>query len=128
MTRHLVWQEYKEKYPDGYGYSRFCFNLEQLLKARKPGSILEHHPDEKLFVDFANHYGFAIPTRVRKPRDKAAFAEKAREHNQTRMQQKTGATGCGKSFIASAPGDRACRQDFSVMYFECKSSCPNSRL
>ncbi len=207
VTRYLLWQEYKEKYPDGYGYSQFCFHLGQLLKARKPESILDHYPGEKLFVDFAgdtfsyvdretgelieaqvfvacmpysnyvfvmavpsqhsddflyalgcclnhmggspkivvtdnlkasvvradryepeinrimedfaNHYGFAVvPTRVRKPRDKAAvenevkiayrriyaklrnrrffsleqvnaaFAEKTREHNQTRMQQK----------------------------------------
>ena len=29
----------------------------------------------------------------------------------------TGATGCGKSFIASALGDRACRQGYSVIYF-----------
>lgn len=207
VTRHLLWQEYRQEHADGYGYSQFCFHLGQLLKARKPGSILEHNPGEKLFVDFAgdtfpyvdretgeviqaqvfaaclpcsnytfimavptqrtddflyalacclnhlggsprivvtdnlkasvvkadryepelnrimedfaNHYGFAvIPTRVRKPRDKAAvenevkisyrrvyaklrnhtffsieeinaaFAEKTREHNQTRMQQK----------------------------------------
>ena len=53
VTRYLLWQEYKEKYPNGYGYSQFCFHLGQLLKARKPESILEHHPGEKLFVDFA---------------------------------------------------------------------------
>uniref|UniRef100_UPI002580CA8F LuxR C-terminal-related transcriptional regulator n=2 Tax=Proteiniphilum TaxID=294702 RepID=UPI002580CA8F len=53
VTRYLLWQEYKGKYPNGYGYSRFCFHLGQLLKARKPESILEHHPGEKLFVDFA---------------------------------------------------------------------------
>ena len=29
----------------------------------------------------------------------------------------TGATGCGKSFIASALGDRACRQGSGVIYF-----------
>ncbi|SFS87937.1 Integrase core domain-containing protein, partial [Porphyromonadaceae bacterium NLAE-zl-C104] len=29
----------------------------------------------------------------------------------------TGATGCGKSFVASALGHQACRQGFSVMYF-----------
>ena len=29
----------------------------------------------------------------------------------------TGATGCGKSFIASALGDRACRQGYGVIYF-----------
>ena len=73
----------------------------------------------RVMEDFANHYGFVvIPTRVRKPRDKAsvenavkiiyqrvyarlrnrtffsidqineAFREKVREHNQTRMQQR----------------------------------------
>ncbi|MFA7494019.1 MAG: IS21 family transposase [Proteiniphilum sp.] len=207
VTRYLLWQEYRQEHPDGYGYSQFCFHLGQLLKARKPGSILEHNPGERLFVDFAgdtfpyidretgeviqaqvfaaclpcsnytfimavatqrtddflhaltcclnhlggspkilvtdnlkasvikadryepdlnrimedfaNHYGFAvIPARVRSPKDKAsienevkisyrrvyaklrnhtffsigevnaAFVEKTREHNQTRMQQK----------------------------------------
>lgn len=207
VTRYLLWQEYRQENTDGYGYSQFCFHLGQLLKARKPGSILEHNPGEKLFVDFAgdtfpyidretgevihtqvfaaclpcssytfimavptqrtddflhalacclnhlggsprivvtdnlkasvvkadryepelnrvmedfaNHYGFAvIPARARSPKDKAAvenevkiayrrvyaklrnhtffsieevnaaFAEKTREHNQTRMQQK----------------------------------------
>lgn len=29
----------------------------------------------------------------------------------------TGATGCGKSFIASALGHQACKQGFSVMYY-----------
>ena len=53
VTRYLLWQEYREEYPGGYGYSQFCFHLGQLLKARQPGSILEHHPGEKLLVDFA---------------------------------------------------------------------------
>ena len=53
VTRYLLWQEYKQEDPDGYGYSQFCFHLGQLLKARRPGSILEHNPGEKLFVDFA---------------------------------------------------------------------------
>lgn len=207
VTRYLLWEEYRQDNPEGYGYSQFCFHLGQILSARKPGSILEHSPGEKLFVDFAgdtfpyvdretgevkqaqvfaaclpysnytfamavpsqrsddflyaltcclhhlggspqilvtdnlkgsvikadryepdlnrlmenlaNHYGFAvIPTRSRKPRDKAsvenevkiayrrvyaklrnhtffsieeinrAFFDKVREHNQTRQQQK----------------------------------------
>ncbi|MFV0345813.1 MAG: ATP-binding protein, partial [Bacteroidales bacterium] len=29
----------------------------------------------------------------------------------------TGATGCGKSFIASALGHHACTQGYKVMYF-----------
>jgi len=27
MTRQLAWDEYIEKYPNGYGYSRFCHHL-----------------------------------------------------------------------------------------------------
>jgi transposase len=53
VTRHLLWEEYRESHPDGYGYSQFCFHLGQIIKARKPGSILQHHAGEKLFVDFA---------------------------------------------------------------------------
>lgn len=53
VTRYLLWEEYRESHPDGYGYSQFCFHLGQIIKARKPGSILQHHAGEKLFVDFA---------------------------------------------------------------------------
>lgn len=53
VTRYLLWQEYRQEHPEGYGYSQFCFHLGQILSARKPGSILEHNPGEKLFVDFA---------------------------------------------------------------------------
>ena len=53
VTRYLLWEEYRKSHPDGYGYSRFCFHLGQILHARKPGSILQHNPGEKLFVDFA---------------------------------------------------------------------------
>ena len=53
VTRHLIWQEYISSHPDGYRYSQFCFHLNQLLTARKPSAVLEHHPAEKLYVDFA---------------------------------------------------------------------------
>src|SRR5690554_4810450 len=53
VTRYLLWEEYRQDNPEGYGYSQFCFHLGQILSARKPGSILEHSPGEKLFVDFA---------------------------------------------------------------------------
>src|SRR5690554_4708134 len=53
VTRYLLWEEYRQDNPEGYGYSQFCFHLGQILSARKPGSILEHSSGEKLFVDFA---------------------------------------------------------------------------
>ena len=53
VTRHLLWQEYHQRVPDGYGYSQFCFHLSQHIKAAKPSMVLTHIPAEKLYVDFA---------------------------------------------------------------------------
>lgn len=53
VTIKLLWQEYREKYPEGYGYSQFCFHLNQLRIARKTSAVLIHQPGEQLFVDFA---------------------------------------------------------------------------
>jgi transposase len=49
-----VWEDYRKENPDGYSYSRFCFNLRQLQDDDEKISMhLEHAPGDKLFVDFA---------------------------------------------------------------------------
>jgi len=53
LTKKVLWEEYRQAYPDGYGYTQFCHHLNQYLKTRKPTMVLTHHPAEKLFVDFA---------------------------------------------------------------------------
>ncbi len=53
VTRQLLWEEYKEKHPDGYGYSQFCFHLLQQMKSKKTYMVLEHKPGDKLYIDFA---------------------------------------------------------------------------
>jgi transposase len=53
VTRRILWEEYTSTYPQGYGYSQFCFHLSQMLVARKPVAVMEHHAGEKLYVDFA---------------------------------------------------------------------------
>lgn len=53
VTRRLLWEEYKQTYPDGYSYSQFCYHLDQLFNTRNPSMVLNHNPGEKLFVDFA---------------------------------------------------------------------------
>lgn len=59
VTRHLLWQEYKEQNADAYSYSQFCFHLQQQIIASNPSMVLEHKPGDKLFIDFAGsklHY------------------------------------------------------------------------
>jgi transposase len=53
VTRKLLWQEYRQTCPDGYGYTQFCFHLGQYLVAKNPSMVLEHVAGEKLFIDFA---------------------------------------------------------------------------
>jgi transposase len=53
VNRRLLWEEYRQEYPAGYGYSQFCFHLSQQLLARKPTMVLQHKTGEKLFIDFA---------------------------------------------------------------------------
>ena len=30
VTRHILWKEYRKDYPNGYGYSQFCYHLRQM--------------------------------------------------------------------------------------------------
>ena len=53
VTRKLMWEEYRESNPDGYGYTQFCYHLKQHLIASRPSMVLTHKPGEELFVDFA---------------------------------------------------------------------------
>jgi transposase len=62
LTQQLVWEEYRQVHPDGYGYSRFC-ELYQRWR-RKLDVVLrqEHKAGEKMFVDWA---GATIPIHDR---------------------------------------------------------------
>ena len=238
VTRHLLWEEYKELVPHSYSYSQFCYHLWQYSVASRPSMVLAHKPGEKLYIDFAgkklsytdpetgeviycevfvaclpySDYGFAmavpsqriedfiyalgcclhdlggapqvlvpdnlksaivkashyepdvnraledfanhyqctvIPARAGKPKDKASelLTKNARFRYQASLEEIhanssrglekalitqlatgeyinqgqavliTGATGCGKSFLASALGHHACVQGYKVAYY-----------
>ena len=53
VTLQLLWQEYKEKCPEGYQYSQFCHRYHQWAKKLDPCLHQEYRAGEKLFVDYA---------------------------------------------------------------------------
>jgi len=53
VTKLLLWEEYHEGNPNGYGRSQFCHHLLQHIRVSKPSMVLQHKPADKLFVDFA---------------------------------------------------------------------------
>jgi transposase len=58
MTRQLLWEEYKEQHPDGYGISQFKEYYSRFTKTLNPSMRQVHYAGDKLFVDFS---GLTMP-------------------------------------------------------------------
>jgi transposase len=52
VTRWVLWGEYKQQYPAGFSYSRFCAHFSQWKRSRSATLFFEHEPGDKLFIDF----------------------------------------------------------------------------
>lgn len=58
VTYLLLWQEYKEQHPDGYGYTQFKAYHHKYKKSLNPSMRQIHLSGEKLFVDYS---GMTVP-------------------------------------------------------------------
>jgi len=58
VTLMLLWQEYKERNPEGYQYSQFCEHYRRWTKTLDLSLRQEYLAGEKMFIDFA---GKTIP-------------------------------------------------------------------
>ena len=58
LTLQLLWEEYRQNHPDGFGYSRFCELYHRWRRRLDVVLRHEHKAGEKLFVDYA---GDTIP-------------------------------------------------------------------
>jgi transposase len=53
VTLQLLWLEYKQAHPDGWGYTQFCAHYRRWLGRQDVVMRLEYAAGERLFVDFA---------------------------------------------------------------------------
>jgi transposase len=53
VTRKTLWEEYKESYPEGYGYTQFCEHFARYLLRTKATMHFNHRPGEYFQIDFA---------------------------------------------------------------------------
>lgn len=53
VTRLVLWEEYTQGTSNPYSYTQFCYHLQQYRRSGKPSLVLEHHPGDKLFIDYA---------------------------------------------------------------------------
>jgi transposase len=49
----VLWEEYREAHPDGYGYSRFCDLFREFERRLSPVMRQHHVAGDKLFVDYS---------------------------------------------------------------------------
>jgi transposase len=63
LTLQLVWEEYREVHPDGYGYSRFCELYQRWNRNQNVTLRQEHKAGDKMFVDWG---GDTVPIYDRK--------------------------------------------------------------
>ncbi|HPE07914.1 MAG TPA: IS21 family transposase [Smithellaceae bacterium] len=52
-TRMILWEEYRNVVPEGYGYTQFCEHLNRFLETRKAVMHFEHDPAASMMFDFA---------------------------------------------------------------------------
>lgn len=53
VTLQILWEEYRQKYKDGYSYPQFCFHFRSWKKTANLYMPLEHKAGDKMFVDYA---------------------------------------------------------------------------
>jgi len=53
VTLSLLWIEYRQEHPNGYGYSQFCSLYNEWKERLEPVMRQTHQPGEKLFIDYA---------------------------------------------------------------------------
>jgi len=53
VTLHLLWEEYRQVQPQGYGYSQFCELYRRWARKLKPSMRQQHRAGEKTFIDFS---------------------------------------------------------------------------
>lgn len=64
VTLLLLWQEYREDHPEGYGYSQFCEIYHRWRKKLNPSMRQRHRAGEKTFIDYSGTKPHYIDSRT----------------------------------------------------------------
>ena len=79
VTMSILWEEYREVHPEGYGYSRFCDLLRGFERRLTPVMRQHHVAGEKAFVDYRAS-GSDRPIRRRERSARRRFSRRFEPH------------------------------------------------
>jgi hypothetical protein len=111
MTLQLLWEEYSATVENPYSYVHYCL-LYRTWSGKQQYSMRQtHKAGEKVFVDYVGPTVDIIDPDTGEIRTAQIWVGVL--HNILI----TGPTGCGKSWLACALGQQACRQGLRVRYW-----------
>ena len=73
VTLSLLWVEYRQEHPNGYGYSQFCHRYRQWKQQLNPTMRQKHKAGEKLFVDYAGQTVSVVDPQTGEIREAQVF-------------------------------------------------------
>lgn len=62
VTRQILWHEYLAEYPDGYGYSQYCYHFQQYIRNRDLSMHLEYKAGDIQMIDYAGKHLYYVDT------------------------------------------------------------------
>lgn len=112
VTLSLLWVEYRQAHPDGYGYSQFCHHYRRWAKRLNPVMRQSHRAGEKLFIDYAGQTvavvdpetGEATPVQIFVAVLGASNYTYAEAHAAQSLPNWIGAHGRALAFLGGVPG------------------------
>ena len=73
VTLQRLWEEYKQKHPDGLQYSQFCYHFQRWRECSEVRMHLKHKTGDKMFVDYAGQKLCYFDRETGKPRTAEVF-------------------------------------------------------
>src|SRR5947209_2699980 len=73
VTRQLLWEEYRERHPSGYGYTQFTVLYAEWRKRLRPTLRQTHAAGEKLFLDYSGKTAPVIDASTGEAREAEVF-------------------------------------------------------
>src|SRR5271163_4585513 len=110
VTMMVLWEEYREVHPGGYGYSRFCDLLRGFERRLTPVMRQHHVAGDKAFVDYSGkRIGIADPA-TGEIREAEIFVAVLGASNLTYSNSRTGSVRtCACSASSAVRPDFSCR-------------------
>src|SRR5580693_10198232 len=83
LTLTVLWEEYRETHPDGYGYSRFCDLYREFERRLSPVMRQHHVAGDKVFVDYSGKKIAIVDPSTGEVRDAEIFVAVLGAYNYT---------------------------------------------